>query len=247
MRIKSLKVQLSVFLFLFAGYLAVTDKDYFFLLSITVAIAATVFTDSLFCYFKNKKITVTESSIVSGLIIGFVLSPDTGLWLPAVAGIIAIFSKHILRWRKNHFLNPAAFGVLFSLFIFGFWFDTGTQWNGTYLWYFLVPAGIYFSYKMRKLEIIAGYYIVYFCCFGIQAFLQEMPISTIAMFANYFFILIMLVEPKTSPYTRWGKIIYGASAAVIVFVLYFIGFKYDADLAALMICNAGSPLLNKLK
>jgi len=82
MRIKSLKVQLAFFLFLFAGYLAITDKDSFFLLSIIVAITATVFTDSLFHYLKNKKITVTESSIVSGLIIGFVLSPDTGLWLP---------------------------------------------------------------------------------------------------------------------------------------------------------------------
>jgi|GEM_PF-3153894 len=56
----------------------------------------------------------------------------------------------------------------------------------------------------------------------------------------------MLVEPKTSPYTRFGKIIYGASAAVIVFALYSVGFKYDADLAALLICNAGTPLLNNL-
>ena len=161
-------------------------------------------------------------------------------------GIIAIVSKYVLRWLKSHLFNPAGFGILFSNFIFGFWLDAGTQWNGAYTWYILVPAGIYFAYRMRKLEIVASYYVVYFCCFGVQALLQETPISSVAMFANYFFILVMLIEPKTSPYTRFGKIIYGASAAIIVFALYSVGFKYDADLAALLICNAGTPLLNNL-
>ena len=66
MHIKSLKIQLSIFLALFAGYLAITDSDYLILISTAVALAATVLTDSLFQYVKSRKVVVTESSLVSG-------------------------------------------------------------------------------------------------------------------------------------------------------------------------------------
>ena len=65
-------------------------------------------------------------------------------------------------------------------------------------------------------------------------------------FFNYFFIFIMLIEPKTTPPTRWPKIVFGAGTALLVFLLTEGGFRYEPELFALLLLNALVPFLNKI-
>jgi len=239
MRRLSVKSQLIVFLLVFAGYVCFRNRDVSFLRTEFLALACTALADSIVTYIKVRQWRLGESSVVSGLIIGYVLSSDNAWWVIAVAALLAISSKHLFRFRKRHVFNPAAFGILLSIFMCG----ATTQWQGTYLWYILVPAGCYFIYRIRKFEVIIGYAVAAVLLFGAQAVLQRMPLQNIFGYFSYFYICIMLIEPKTSPPGQTGKFVFGAIVAVLIFVFNQTGIRVDAELLSLLIGNLTVPLL----
>jgi enediyne biosynthesis protein E5 len=239
----SIKPQLVIFLSAFAFYVSFLDKDIRFLLALLIAVFSAAAADSAFTCLKQKKPAITSSSLISGLIIGFVLSSDQRLWIICLACLIAIGSKHLIRIKGRHIFNPAALGI-FSVIIL---LDATTQWRGTYLWYILVPAGLYFSYKIRKLEVVFSYFLASLILFGGQALLQRVNIFNVFGYLSYFYISVMAIEPKTTPVSFLGKIVFGTLLAAVIFVLTQAGVKFDAELCSLLILNAAVPVLNKLK
>jgi Na+-translocating ferredoxin:NAD+ oxidoreductase RnfD subunit len=242
MKLPSLKTQLIVFLACFALYLSIIDKVATFLLSLSIAVVSTVVIDSLIIYLRQKKFLISESSVISGLIIGYVLASDTAWWVIVLTSLLAIGSKHLIRIHKKHLFNPAAFGIFLSIILFG----VSTQWRGTYIWYIIIPAGIYFAYKIRKIEILIGYFITFLILFGTQALLKKVNLLNIFGYLSYFYIFIMVIEPKTTPIKPLGKFIFGIGVCAIIFLLTELGARFDVELLSLLIMNMSVPLLNKL-
>jgi Na+-translocating ferredoxin:NAD+ oxidoreductase RnfD subunit len=242
MKSLSIKARLIIFLAGFAVFLSVQDKDTSFLFTVIIALTGAIITDLAFSYSKQRAFSVSESSIVSALIIGFVLAGDNPRWIIVLASLFAIASKHLIRFNRKHVFNPAAFGIFLSVIFFG----ANTQWRGTFLWYILLPAGLYFTYKARKLELIIGYLITALGLFGMQAALNKVPLINIFGYLSYFYIFIMLIEPKTTPIKPIGKLIFGMTVAILIFMLTGIGVRFDAELCALLLSNSVAPLLDKL-
>ncbi|MFH0941214.1 MAG: RnfABCDGE type electron transport complex subunit D [Candidatus Omnitrophota bacterium] len=243
MKAFSIKTQLIIFLSIFALYLSFVDKDALFLVTTLVAIAGAMAVDSAIEFFTFKKFILTESSVISGLIIGYVLSNIYPWWIFLWASVFAICSKHLLRIHEKHLFNPAAFGIFLATVLLG----VSAQWRGAGLWYILVPAGVYFVSRIRKIEVVIGYVAVFMLLFGAQAFFQKTSLLDVLIYQNYFFIFVMLIEPKTTPVTRKGKVVFGAAVAILVFILTASRVKFDAELLSLLAVNAFSLLLNKLK
>lgn len=239
---RSIKIQFIIFLAAFALFLGILGQNVRFLLATLTTVVVSALTESILLYVKNKKIDLTSSSIISGLIIGFVLSSNNAWWLIIVVPVIAILGKHFVRFHDRHLFNPAAFGIFFVSFFWG----AGTEWHGMYLWYILVPFGIYFAYKARKLEIVLGYVLVTILFFVPTLLTQHENILDIVQYFNYFYIFVMLIEPKTSPMQSPGKFLFGGGVAVLIFVLAKLGMPFDDELCALLIANLFVPLLNKL-
>ncbi|MFH1127883.1 MAG: RnfABCDGE type electron transport complex subunit D [Candidatus Omnitrophota bacterium] len=241
-KFKSIKTQLILFLICFAIFLSLKNKDGAFLFAIAIAVISALVIESVILYFKTKTLQITESSIITGLIVGYVLSSDEAWWRFALASLLAILSKYLIRLQKKHIFNPAAFGIFLTLIIFG----VSTQWQGTYIWYILLPFGFYFGHKIRKIEILIGYAVVALASFGIQAMLQKAALWHIFGYLSYFFIFIMLIEPLTSPIKPMGKFIFGACVAGVIFVLSELGAKFDVELFSLLAMNFTVSLFNKL-
>ncbi len=165
--LKSIKTQVIVFLSAFAIYLSFKDKDTLFLFTTFIAVISAVVVDSATLFFKNKKLSITDSSVISGLIIGYVLSPYNPWWIFTLASLAAICSKYLIQIHKKHLFNPAALGIFLTVILFG----ASTQWKGTYLWHILMPFGLYFIYKARKLEVLLSYGLATLSLFGVQALL----------------------------------------------------------------------------
>lgn len=233
MKMQSIKTQLSIFLGIFAAYLSFVQNDIRFLIAVLVALLSSVASDSIFNYIKGKRLVLTESSVVTGLIIGYVLSSDTVLWIIALASVFAIASKHIVRFRKSHIFNPAGLGVFLTVLFFGAY----TQWKAAYLWYIMIPAGLYFAYRIKKFDLLVGYFIASLFLYIPQSFLHQTSLLNIFGYFNYFFILIMMIEPRTSPDSRFAKIIFGLGAAAFIFAFYEFGVLLEAELFALLILN----------
>ncbi|HEY0964438.1 MAG TPA: hypothetical protein VGE31_01440, partial [Candidatus Paceibacterota bacterium] len=74
-----------------------------------------------------------ESAIITALILFFLVIPGTSIaenWPLAAAVAIGIFSKYLLAFKKQHVMNPAAFGAaalsLPGLYIFSWWVGNPT-------------------------------------------------------------------------------------------------------------------------
>ena len=241
MKIKSVKTQLSLFLALFAIYTYFIEKNPLFLLGILVAVFASVALDSIINYLKNKKFSITESSIVTGLIIGYVISSDEFWWVIALASIFAIASKHLIRFRKLHIFNPAAFGIFLTVMLFGAY----TQWNTAYSWHIIIPLGVYLALKIKRISLVMSYFATALLLYAPQAFLHNASLLDIFGYLNYFFIFIMMIEPKTTPARRRSKIIFGIGVASFVFAFYEIGILLEAELFALLTVNFLGALLER--
>ena len=241
--LKSVKTQLILYLLILAVFLIVKDKDAAFLSSALVAVASAVILDALFLSFRKKAPVITESAVITGLIIGYVLSSDEALWKFIFAAALAIASKHFIRSGKKHIFNPAAFGLFFTVILL----NASTQWRATYIWYILVPFGIYFAQRIRKLEVISGYAVASFLLFGVQAVLNGVPVLHIFGYFNYFYVFVMVIEPKTTPLKPAGKYIFGLAVAVLIFIMTEIGARFDVELFSLLAMNVTVPLLNRIQ
>jgi Na+-translocating ferredoxin:NAD+ oxidoreductase RnfD subunit len=240
MSLKSIKTQFIIFLICFALFVSAIEHDALFLLSAFVACLSAMLLDSMIIFFKEKKLRLTDSSVITGLIIGFVLSGYQPLRVLALASVFAIASKHIIRINKKHLFNPAACGIFLTILFF----HAFTQWRGANFWYILIFLGAYFTYKVRKLEIFVSYTLTFLILFVIQGIVQKTQLD-IFSFLNYFFIFIMLIEPKTTPIKLVGKIIFGTGVAILVFVLMAFEVRFDAFIPSLLVLNLFVPLLNR--
>jgi enediyne biosynthesis protein E5 len=239
----SFKMQLAGFLAVFAAYLSWTFQEISFLFALLIAVGSALCFDAGAVFLKTKKIKLSESALISGLIIGYVLSSAQPWWIFSVAAFFAIASKQFLCWNRKHLLNPAAFGILLTVLIF----KAFIAWNGADLWYALVPFGIYFAWKARKLEMVGVYVLVGGLLSGAEALLKGEPLGLSFLgYQNFFFIFIMLIEPKTTPIRRMGKALFGAGVAAGVFLLIAMGIPMRAELYSLLAFNLMVPLLNKL-
>jgi Na+-translocating ferredoxin:NAD+ oxidoreductase RnfD subunit len=242
LKLRSIKSQLIVYLTCFAIFLSIRDKDAAFLIMALIAVVSALAVESIVLYVKTKAFRVTESSIITGLIVGYVLSSDQAWWMFVFASSLAILSKYVMRVHKKHIFNPAAMGIFFALIFL----NASTQWKGTYAWYMLAPFGFYFAYKIRKIEIIIGYTIVSLALFGAQAALQNVPLSHIFGYFSYFYIFVMVIEPKTTPIRPIGKFLFGAGVAGLIFVLTQRGARFDVELFSLLVFNITAQLLDKI-
>jgi len=238
--LKSIKAQLVIYLVCLAVFLTIKDKNFVFLLTCGLAVLFALCAESAVLYFRTKAWQVTESSIITGLIIGFVLASDQPWWIFLVAAILAILSKYLIVFKKKHIFNPAALGIFLTLILCG----ASTQWNGTYLWYILVPGGIYFAQRFGKLKVVISYLLVSLILFGAQAIAQRGSLGNVADYLSYFYIFVMVIEPKTSPVKPRGQIIFGAGIAALIFMLTEFGANFDVELFSLLVLNIVVLLIN---
>jgi len=239
--LKSLKTQLIFYLLGFALFLAIKERNPVFFFTIILTIISASIAEGIFLYLKTGFLQVTESAIITGLIVGFVISTDEPFWKLICACVLAIISKRLIYFQKKHIFNPAAFGIFLTVVLFG----ASLQWKGTFAWHILMPFGIYFIYKIKKVGVIVGYAVVSLILFATGALLQRTPLWNIFGYFSYFYIFVMVIEPKTTPNRLMRQLIFGAGIAILIFILTEARAKFDVELFSLLIMNAAVPLLNK--
>lgn len=206
-------------------------KSVSFLLQLIVAPLAAAVLDIAINYAKVRSVIKPLTAMISGLIIALVLPPSI---VPAVvASVIAIASKHIIKWKGRNVFNPAAFGIILAAFIFG----TDTSW-----WIsvsFLSLLGFLVVFKLGRLRTSLAFLAAYFVL--VYATTQQILPDMTAIF----FATIMLIEPKTSPYTKKGMIVFGIVAALLVAAQQPLQLGKDPFLVSLLVMNLFTGLINK--
>lgn len=184
-----------------------------------------------------------ESAVITALILFFMMIPSATLaenWQLAAGVALAMVSKYILAWRRQHILNPAAIGaVALALIVTAINSIQGTDYNtDIFSWWVANPIllwpvwlfGLLITSKVRRMAMVLA-----FLCVGLGVFvfesLQYDPSiwsSAKLYFVSYptlFLGLFMLTEPFTMPPRRYQQVLYGglvgALAATNVFASWF--------------------------
>lgn len=227
------KSYMIAFLLVLSAVSSYAITGYYFLLQSVVSAAIAAVIDLAIFYAKERKTFLPSSAIISGLFIGMIL-PLARAELILLACLLAILSKHAIKVKGRHVFNPAAFGLVISLAVFGL----STAWWGASS--LLVPLGLFIVYKQRKwllvLPFVAVYYALSFAASGTLALLDT---------TLFFFAFFMLLEPMTSAYAKRAMIAQGVLVAALAVIVKIFLPAFDIFLLPLLVSNIFVGALNK--
>lgn len=189
-----------------------------------------------FNYLKTKKGYLPFSSIVSGLLIGFLIHYSQGILPLSIAVLIAFITKQFLRIKHRHIFNPAALGVIISTLIFG---STVSWWataSGGISLILILPV-TYVLYKLKRLQFtftfLSGYFIFFTIIQGPKTALSLTIDGTVFLFS-----FIMLTEPMTSSISKLWKWGFGIVVLTGVIISYLLKISFtDPLLLSLLFTN----------
>lgn len=206
-----------------------------------LAVGTAMVLDSIILKLKKRPFRFFDSALITGLFIAVILQPDgQRWWLPVVVAAIAILSKHLFFSHMRPVFNPAAFGLVCAVFIFhGF-----TSWWGVAHPVMLL-VGVWMALKMRRLKMVGVFLLVWVVLSLIFDYL--MPLQAGVPLLNdfwlfvfsaplLFFAFLMLIEPRTSPWSPKVLLWYAGFVSVVAFAFVHFGLA-EAFLPALLLGN----------
>jgi Na+-transporting NADH:ubiquinone oxidoreductase subunit NqrB len=166
-----------------------------------------------------------RSPTITGLSLSLLLRAQAP-WLFALAGVLAISSKFLLRFDGKHLFNPAGFAIVVLLLTnAGIWISPG-QW-GAELW-FAALAGflaIVVLQAARRADIAIFFLASHAALLGARALwlgdplaipLHQMQSGSLLIFAFF-----MISDPRTSPNSRLGRFAFAFAVAALAHYLAF--------------------------
>jgi len=169
--------------------------------------------------------------------------------LSIAAGILAIGSKYILRWRGKHIFNPANFGlVILSLLFTGAWISPG-QWGTAPIFaLFLLGMGGIVTGKAKRWDVSIALLVSYAALlFGRALWLGDplaIPVHQLQSGALLIFAFFMISDPKTTPDARIGRVLYAILVATLGFTIQFAFYNAAGIILALILTAPLVPFID---
>lgn len=194
--------------------------------------------------FDWRSPTVTGMSLI-------LLLRTNELWLSALAAVIAISGKFLIRVNGKHIFNPSLFGIIAMLILFpgGAWVSPA-QWGreGLFL-FFITCAGGCVLFRALRSDITLAFLATYaLLIVGRTLWLGDpWPIARnqLASGGLLIFAFFMISDPRSTPDARAGRILFSALTALIAFYIQFGLFRTNGPLWALFLCAFSVPLIDR--
>jgi Na+-transporting NADH:ubiquinone oxidoreductase subunit NqrB len=216
-------------------------------LQIITAIITAVALDMAWTWHQERVLVVPASALITGLGLGLLLrSPDLAPFI--IIEVIAISSKHLIRYQGKHIFNPGNFGLVVCLaFTNGLTQVTPGQWgtSGT-LVLLVLCVGLFLGYSVGRLRILAFFFAVHCLVANVGQALHPstmmawhgMLSSSVVPASILIFGFFMLSDPRTSPRTAMGGVAYATAVAVLGEVFTLMGSSAGTFVALVVVCAA---------
>jgi Na+-transporting NADH:ubiquinone oxidoreductase subunit NqrB len=191
-----------------------------------------------------------KSALISGLSLCLLLRTNE-LVVAVAAAVVAIASKFVLRWRGKHVFNPTNVAlVAMMLLTSSAWVSPG-QWGNVAFFGFLMACvgGLVVNRSSRSdvtFAFIAGYLGILLLRATWLGQPWANPLHGLKNGAFLLFSFFMISDPRTTPDSRPGRILFAflgaAGAAFVQFVLY----RTNGPLWSLALFSLAVPLIDRL-
>ena len=190
------------------------------------------------------------SALITSLSLTLLLRTDLAL-LAAAAAVIAISSKFLIRVGGKHVFNPANFALV-SLMLLSdrAWVSSG-QWGSAATGAFaLCCLGFIVLTRAKRAETTIAFLAFYaLLLFGRALWLGDplaIPMHQLQNGALLIFAFFMISDPKTTPDSAAGRVLFAAVVAAIAFTIQFIYYTPNGPILALIMSSPAVPLIDKL-
>jgi hypothetical protein len=195
-----------------------------------------------------------------------------GIQFFVIAVLLSLLSKYLVRPGGRHLFNPSNVGLVWALLVIG-----PAHVFPQYLWWGPNDAGVAAAYvviltgasfilrRVRMVPMVLSFLIPYVALIGafaaggrsFVAIWHDGPVGGASYWANValspevlVFVFFMMSDPQTAPRTRVGRMLYGATTALVAAGLIFFqptefGIKL-AILSSLTVVCALVPVIEKV-
>jgi len=190
------------------------------------------------------------SALITSLSLTLLLRTDL-VAIAAAAAALAIGSKFLLRFRHKHIFNPANFALVSLMLISDHaWISTG-QWGSAALGAFVLAClGFLVLTRARRAETTIGFVFIYGALlFGRAVWLGDpfsIPMHQLQNGALLIFAFFMISDPKTTPNSAAGRLLFAALVAAVAYTIQFIYYQPNGPVLALILCSPFVPLIDAL-
>jgi Na+-transporting NADH:ubiquinone oxidoreductase subunit NqrB len=190
-----------------------------------------------------------KSALISSLSLCLLLRTND-LPVAAFAALIAIGSKFVIRWNNKHVFNPTNLALVVILTSGLGWISPG-QW-GQVAWFgFLIAClGSLVVTRAARADVTLAFLAFYVGLLFIRALWLgdplTIPLHQIESGALLIFAFFMISDPKTTPDSRTGRIVYALLIALTALYVQFGLFKPNGPLWGLILCSSFVPLLDRM-
>ncbi|HET7711955.1 MAG TPA: DUF2330 domain-containing protein, partial [Thermoanaerobaculia bacterium] len=185
-----------------------------------------------------------KSAMISALSTCLLLRSNS-LALLLLGALLAIAGKFVIRWNGKHIFNPTN-GALAAMMLMTdrVWLSPG-QWGSIAFFGFLVIcAGTLVVYRSRRSDITIAFLVIWTAILLGRALMLgdpiEIPLHRLQNGALLIFAFFMISDPKTTPDSRIGRILF---AALVAWGAWYIQFKLFHTNALIWSLFAASPLV----
>ncbi len=193
-----------------------------------------------------------RSPTVSAMSLALLLRSNE-LWPIALAAVLSIGSKFVLRASQRHFFNPSLFGILAVLLLIPqhVWVSPGQWGREGLLLFFVACAGGVVLFRALRSDVTFAFLLSFAALLITRAVWlgdpwpivqNQLSSGTLLIFAFF-----MISDPKSTPLTRGARIGFAALTAGIAVFIQFGLYGDNALLWALGWAAFTVPLWNLLR
>ena len=195
-------------------------------------------------------VSSARSALISGLSLCLLLRTNRAE-LAVLAAIVTIGSKFLIRVNGKHVFNPTNGGIVAMLLLTNqVWVSPG-QWGAAAFFALLMAcAGSLVVNRAARSDVTYAF-IVCYCAllFGRSFYLGEpltIPLHRLESGALLLFTFFMISDPKTTPDSRTGRVLFAALVALGAWYVQFRLFRTNGLLWSLAACSTVVPLIDRI-
>jgi Na+-transporting NADH:ubiquinone oxidoreductase subunit NqrB len=190
-----------------------------------------------------------RSALISGLSLCLLLRTSS-LGLTIAAAVIAVASKFLIRIEGKHVFNPTNLAIVAMLLTGDAWVSPG-QWGNVAFFAFLMAClGGLVVIRAARSDVTISFVVFYMVLvLGRSLWLGEpmsIPIHRLQSGALLLFTFFMISDPKTTPSSRAGRILFALLVACGAWYVQFRLFRTNGLLWSLAACSMTVPLIDRL-
>ncbi len=190
-----------------------------------------------------------KSALISGLSLCLLLRTNSA-WLVVLAAAIAVFGKFVVRWRGKHIFNPTNVALAALVLAGGgqVWVSSG-QWGSLAFFAFLMLcAGNLVVLRAARSDVAIAFLGCHaLLLVGRSAWLGEpmtIPFHRLESGALLLFAFFMISDPKTTPDSRAGRILFAMLVSLGAYYIQFKMFRQNGLVLSLAACSMLVPLID---